>query len=60
MARPTVKALLTRLEALERRVEELERPRRRKMGFEYEGSVGGDMIRQDIEYLDSGDRGRRG
>lgn len=54
--RETVKSLAAKVEALEKRLEALERPRR-KLGFEYEGSVGGDYVPQH-EQLDTGDRKR--
>lgn len=59
MARLTVAKLLERVEALEKRVEALEKPRKR-IGFEYEGCVGGEIVAQHLDDLDVGDRRRRG
>ncbi len=60
MARTTVKLLEALVKDLTKRVEALEHLKRRRVGFEYEGSVGGDMVEQREESSDIGDRRVRG
>jgi len=55
----TVKLLEALVKDLTKRVEALEHLKRR-IGFEYEGSVGGDMVEQREESSDIGDRRVRG
>lgn len=54
MARTTVKMLEERLAALTKRVEALEHQKRR-IGFEYEGSVGGELVQST--YYEAGGPG---
>lgn len=60
MARTTVKTLEEKLAALEARVAALEQQQKRRIGFHYEGEVGGHLIEQHEDAPFIGDRRRRG